>query len=390
MAFTKKGIDRLTWDPDGSSQQIHYDDDELGGFGVRVYESGLKTFVLWIRTQSGRKRLVKIGRYGVLTLEQARTKARRYLVEVADGKDPVEERRREERAVRTFKQLATRWLEDYAKGHRKRWKEDDRRLKKHILPAIGRRTVEAVTPADVQALHAKIGKDAPVEANRVINLIRTIYNRGERWGLLAAGHPNPASQVDRFREKSRERWLKAAELERLAKALGKEEDVYAVAAIRLLLLTGSRKTELLRARWDRLDLDAKRLLLEDTKTGEAKVVPLSAPAIDVLRSLPRELHSPWIFPSPRKPKEPLADIRAAWRRVRKAARIPDATIHDLRRTAGSWLVQRGVPLKVVGAALGHRDTRSTEVYARIAAEQPAEALELLGEAFGHLAEGGKP
>lgn len=389
MGLTKREVDAATYDGDGNTRDVRWD-DRVTGFGLRVYPSGRKSYVIQYRTPSGRTRLMTLGAHGVLTVEQARKRARVELAKVAEGRDPLEERRREERAVKTFRQLADRWLEDYSKAHRKSWPEDERRLKKHILPRLGRIGVEDVTAADVRALHAKIGKRAPVEANRVVNLVRTIYNKGVKWGLVPEGHANPASSVERYQERSRERWLTAAELKQLSKALAAEEDIYAVAAIRLLLLTGSRKTELLRARWDRLDLEGRRLLLEDTKTGEPKVTPLSAPALEVIQSLPRMLHSPWIFPSPRDPKEPRADIRNAWRRVRDAAKIPDATIHDLRRTTGSWLVQRGVPLKVVGAALGHRDTRATEVYARIAAEQPAEALEMLGEAFGDLgaAEGG--
>jgi integrase len=103
----------------------------------------------------------------------------------------------------------------------------------------------------------------------------------------------------------------------------------------------------------------------------------------LLEDLPRGLHSPWVFPGTSK-DAPREDLKRSWDRVRKGAKIPDVTIHDLRRTTGSWLVQRGVPLKVIGAALGHRDTRSTEVYARIAAQQPAEALDMLGDALSGL------
>jgi integrase len=391
MALTKRDIDRIAWDPAGKSQQITFDSDKLPGFGLRVYPTGRKSFVLWIRTRSGRKRLMTVGPYGAMTLDQARERARKMLVDVADGRDPAEDRRRVEREVRTFGELADRWLDDYAKPHRKSWREDQRRLKTHIKPRIGTVGVVDVRSADIRAIHTRIGKTAPVEANRVVTLIRAIYNTGKKWELIPADHPNPAAAVDRFKERSRERWLTAKELTRLVKALHAETDVYAVAAIKLLILTGNRKTELLRARWDRLDMDGRRLLLEDTKTGEAKVTPLSAPALEVLRGLPRMLHSPWIFPSPVDPTKPLQDLKRQWGRIRTAARVPDATIHDLRRTTGSWLVQQGVPLQVVGAALGHRDTRATEIYARIAATQPAEALEMLGEAFGGLlnTEGGR-
>jgi integrase len=397
MAFTKRDIDRMQWDPDGRSQQIAFYGSEEPGFGVRIYPSGRKTFVQWIRTRTGRKRLMKIGRYGDLTLDDARKRASKMRVDAADGKDPGEDQRVKVREIRTFNDLADLWLDQYAKLHRKQWREDQRRLKKHVRPRIGRVDFDRVTPADVREIHAAIGRTTPVEANRVASLVRAIYNKAARWGTVPPGHLNPAAGLERFRERSRERWLTAPELKRLVTALASEVDVFGVAAIKLLVLTGCRKTELLRARWDRFDREGRRLLLEDTKTGDPKVVPLSAPALAIVDSLPRAMHrpegkpraepSPWLFPSPRNPSEPLQDVKRAWNRVRKTAKVPDATIHDLRRTTGSWLVQRGVPLKVIGAALGHRDTRATEVYARIAATQPAEALEMLGEAFGGMLTG---
>jgi integrase len=380
MKLTKRAVETATYTGQGNDRCVVWD-SELKGFGLRVYPTGKKAFVVSYRPRGEmRKRLMTLGAFGVLTVEQARDMAKNELHSVRQGKDPLEERVR--RDVSTFGELADRYLEEYAKPHRKTWKEDERRLNKYVLPALRNRPVNKVTSAEVRKLHAKIGKVAPVEANRVANLIRAIYNRGKKWELVPQAVANPAGGVDRFKERPRERWLTAKEIERLATALHDAPHPYG-EAIRLLLLTGCRKTELLRARWDRLDLDARRLLLEDTKTGEPKVQPLSPPAVTILRAMPRRLHSPWIFPGP-DAKKPLQDIKKAWKVVREAAKVPDATIHDLRRTTGSWLIQRGVPLKVVGAALGHRDTRSTEVYARIAAQQPAEALDMLGEAFGGL------
>lgn len=278
--------------------------------------------------------------------------------------------------------MAERWLKEYAKPHRKTWKEDERRLKKHLYPAIGSRPAVSITSDDMRDVHRRIGKSAPVEANRVLNLARAIFHKARKWKMLPKGQGNPASDVERFRETTRDRWLNADEVERLGEAIQAVEDPYQRAAVQLLLLTGCRVTELLRARHDRLDLEARRLLLEDTKTGEAKTVPLSAPAVEILDTLPRVKGSPWIFPSPVDKRKPVTTIRRTWRKVREAAGVPDATVHDLRRTAGSWMIQQGVPLKVVGAALGHKDDRSTAVYARIAAEQPGEALDMLGEALG--------
>ena len=378
--LTATTAERSKPDPAG---EYRINDAEVPGLFLRVRPGGSRAFVLRYRTLEGRQRLVTLGRYPDLSVTEARKRAHAERGNVAGGADPVEDRKRARGG--TFKDTADRWLEEYAKLHRKSWKEDKRRLDKHLLPPLGSRPLVSVTEDDVSDLHRRIGRKAPVEANRVVNLARAIF----RWArdkkrLLPASHPNPASGVERFKETSRERWLRADEVERLGKAIAAIEDPFQRAAVQLLLLTGCRVTELLRARHDRLDVAGRRLLLEDTKTGEPKTVPLSPPAVKIFNSLPKIDGSPWIFPSPKDKKRPVTTIKKTWATVRTAAELPDATVHDLRRTAGSWLVQKGVPLKVVGAALGHRDDRSTAVYARIAAEQPGEALDMLGEALGAM------
>lgn len=383
--LTIRTCEAARYEGNGRSRCVVWD-DRLSGFGLRVYPTGRKAFVVHYRPSGERrKRLMTIGALGVLTVDQARERARRLLLDVRDGADPLAKRR--QTAIETFGDLADRWVEEFAKPHRKSWKEDQRRIEKHLKPAFGNWQLGKITAADVRTLHSSLSA-TPVEANRVVELLRGIFNRARRWGFLPAAHANPAADVDRFRERSRERWLNARELTRLAAAINREADPWVQAAIRLLLLTGCRKTELLRARWDRVDLDGKRLLLEDTKTGDPKVVPLSVPALEILRGLPRRLHSPWVFPGA-SGKKPLQDLKGPWARIRRRAKLPHVRIHDLRRTTGSWLVQRGVPLKVVGEALGHRDMKATEVYARIAAQQPAEALEMLGEALSGAVRGRK-
>jgi integrase len=380
--LTKRTCDaaRYTGNPDRPRRCMIWD-EKLRGFGLRIYPTGHKVFVISYRPRDSRvQRLFTIGTFGVLTVDEARKDAAKQLVRVRDGEDPALERRQRRTrgaAAITFGDLATRWLEEYAKPHRKSWREDQRRIEKHLRPALGRLPLAEVTAQDVRPLHARIGRTSPIEANRVVELLRAIYRKGLKWSLVPAGTANPADNVDRFQKREGTRWLSERELARLFRALDREEPETA-AIVRLLLLTGARKTEILSARWDQLDIDGRKLRLTGTKSGEERILPLSAEAVDIIRNLPRRLGSPFLFPSPKVAGEPLRDIKREWSRIRKRARLHGVKVHDLRRTTGSALANAGVSLEIIGKALGHRDLRATRVYAHIAQQQATAALDRLG------------
>ena len=385
MALTKRQIDAARYEGRGSkgtSQDVR-PDGTIPGLGLRVYPSGTKTFILRYRAGSPRLRTVTLGRYGVLTLEQARKKARKLLGQVADGIDPAEEKRRKRADGVTVAAFADRWLEDYAKAHRRSWPEDARRIETRIKPALGRLTLATLTAGDVAKLHAKIGRTAKVEANRVAQLVRALYNAALAWGVLPAGHANPAavsrspylggnSAVRTFRERSRERYVRPDEMPRLLRAIEQEENAEGRAALKLLLLTGCRKTEILRARWEDVNLRRGELRLPEAKEG-GRTVRLPAEAVEVIKSLSRT--SPYLFPSPTDPVKPRGDIKRSWARVRERAKLEDVRIHDLRRTVGAWLASAGASELVIGDVLGHSDPAATRVYARIADESARAALE---------------
>jgi integrase len=187
--------------------------------------------------------------------------------------------------------------------------------------------------------------------------------------------------VKRFREHSRDRWLRAEEVSRLMEVVQKEEDPYVRAAIPLLLLTGLRKNELLKARWADIDMERREIHLPETKTGEAQTRLLPGPTLDILRELPRMKGSPYVFPSPTSPSNPRRDLKRQWERIRKAAGLEDVTLHDLRRTAGSFMAQAGVPIQVIQQVLGHSHPGVTRLYARLASENERKALETLADAL---------
>ena len=351
-------------------------DDEVPGFGVRIYGSGRKLFALRYRTRSGHQRMMQIGQFGELTVQEARNSARRKKVRVLEGGDPLAEREGEQAGIRTVSNLMDGWLDDYAKAHRKRWKKDQRRVNGRIRPSLGQTRLEDLTVDRLAAWHRKIGNDSPVEANRCVETLRAAWRWADRHGLLPEGVQDPTGKVKKFRERSRDRWLRKDELERLMTEVRRHEDPYVRAAIPLLLLTGLRKGELLSARWSDVDLERGEIRLPETKSGESQVRLLPSPAVAILRDLPRE-RSPWVFPSPVSPLENRRDLKRPWETIRQAAELPDVTLHDLRRTAGSLMAQAGVPLQVIQQVLGHSHPGVTRLYARLASENERQAWRCL-------------
>jgi integrase len=348
-------------------------DSELPGFGVRVYPTGRKAYVLSYRFR-GRKRLMAIGPTTVLTLPEARERARKKLVEALDGRDPLTARE-QDRAAPTMGELAARYVE-HSKQHKRSWREDERRIRAH-LGVWRTHQVAAVTRHDVETLHARIGATAPYEANRALALISRLFSLARQWGIVPANWVSPTSGVQRFPEDKRERWLKPEEVTSLAAALEAEPSVYVRGVLWLYLLTGARRSELLSAKWEHIETDAngkRSLVLPKTKSGRAHRIPLSAPALELLEGLPRLEGNPYIFPGKRA-GAPLVNIAKNWERVRKAAKLEDVRLHDLRRTVGSWLAQSGRSLHLVGRILNHSDPSVTQIYARLGDETMREALE---------------
>ncbi|CAN5283504.1 site-specific integrase [soil metagenome] len=383
MALTKRDVDRLAWNPDGSNIQLH-PDGEIPGFSVRVYPSGKKAFVLRYRPAGANQpKLHTIGAFGVLTLPQARDLARKALVDAKAGTDPQEERRKS-RLGSTMKDLAAVYMERHAKPHKKSWKEDEWRLDKYVLPAFGSRKIEDVSRTDVARFHQKLGTRSKAEANRCLALLSIMFNLAADWGLRDETIPNPAGRIKKYHIPSRDRWVTPTEMPRLLQSVAEEPNVYVRAAVWLYLLTGLRKNELLGLRWKDIDFDRRELRLADTKAGRSHVVPLSAPAIAVLRDTPRMVGNPHIIASPVEPGRPLVNINKPWERIRKRAELEDVRLHDLRRTVGSWMATNGASLPLIGKVLNHSNASTTQIYARLAEDATRTALEEHGARIGPM------
>ena len=370
--LTRRFIDSLVYSKVAPARDLHWD-DRLRGFGVRVYPNGEKSYVFSYRHQ-GRKRLIALGRTTELTLEQARDLALSHKVGLRqEDTDPLLER---ERALLgdTIAELCTAYLERYAKVRKRSWRLDVQRIEKYLLPEWGTLKAAALKRTDVAALHRRVGAAHPYAANRIVELISKMFELARLWGIVEEDHPNPGRRIEAFHEVKRERWVTAEEMPRLGQAIQDEPNVFVRAAICLYLLTGVRKSELLKARWRDIDWNRAEWTLPETKNGRPHVVPLSRAALDLLERLPRDPANPYIFQGALAGR-PLVNINKPWLRIRVAAGIPDVRLHDLRRTVGSMLAQNNHSLHLIGRVLTHQDTASTLVYARFGQDHVRAALE---------------
>ena len=268
----RRSISRRTVEALKVDKDTVFWDSEQPGFGVRVYPTGAKHYIVQTRARGSATRLT-IGRHGVITPEEARRRAALIIARIKAGEDPVPEPLAAKRpAGPTVAELAARYLEEYAEEHCKpnTMRAYRRMAKKHIVPALGKLPVGGVRREHVRDLHYAM-RATPVQANRTLDLLSRMFNMAESWGLTPEGS-NPCRGQTKYRQQPRERFLTAAEFRKLGRALDEAEtegavSAHAAAAIRLLMLTGCRKNEIVTLRWKDVDLEAMELNLADTKTG---------------------------------------------------------------------------------------------------------------------------
>jgi integrase len=374
-----------------------YWDTELKGLGLKAYVSGKKTFFFQTRL-NGRSRRFTIGPCGQWSPEQARQRALEMLLDTSKGIDPVAEKKPD--ATMTLRSLAERYERD-AMGHKKKSTREIETgmIKRHILPLLGKRVVSELTKTDLQRFLHQIadGKTAKVEktrarglaivkggkgaANRVMDLLASMLTYSIDLGVRA---DNPAKGVKKYKLKRHDRYLSESELAALGAALKHAEENgtsrFAVAAIRFLLLSGCRRGEALSLEWAWLDFDHNIAKLPDSKTGQ-KVMLLGTGAIDLVKSLPRVVGSPLVFPSAAGGKTPIS-IQKAWDKIRKKAGLDNLRLHDLRHHFASAAVSSGQSLYIVGKLLGHSQSQTTQRYAHLAPDPVRQAADTISEALG--------
>lgn len=418
--LTKRAVEAIS---PGASDVFVWD-EALPGFGLRVKPSGVRSYVVQYRNRGGQSRRLTLGQHGVITCDEARRSAVQKLAAVARGEDPAQEDR-EARKAETVADLCARYLAEHAETKKKASssKKDRENIRLHVQPTLGRKKVRDVARADIARLHHDM-RATPGAANRVLALLSKMFNLAERWGLRP-DNSNPCRHVERYPERKMERFLSETEIAQLGVALMEAErtgteSTSTIAAIRLLLLTGARLSEILTLRWEYVDLAAGCLRLPDSKTG-AKVVQLNAPALEVMAALPRA--SEWVIPGAVDGAH-LVNLRKAWHRIREASTVgmwaeapgtlagklvarladeferrptyeectaaakaqklelppglTDVRIHDLRHSFASMGAAGGLSLPMIGALLGHTQAATTQRYAHLAASPLRQASDVIG------------
>ena len=342
-------------------------DATVKGFGIRVTAAGAKAFVVRYRRRSdSRQRLFTIGSFPDWGTGAARDEAKRLKRQIDGGADPVGELEYH-RGSPTIADLCDRFLTDYVPRKRPSTQDDYRQqVTVDILPALGRMKVAGVTHADVDAFHRRISARAPVHANRVLTLLSRMLSLAILWGWRT---DNPAKGIERNQETPRQRYLTGAELARLTAALDELKDQGAANAVRLLLLTGARRGELLAARWTDINLDAGVWIKPGATTKQRTThrVPLSEAACQLLAGMKAQAGAgaEWLFPPPRGCTPHRIDLDDAWRVLREAAGIADVRQHDLRHTYASILASSELSLPIIGQLLGHTKAQTTLRYAHL-------------------------
>jgi integrase len=305
-----------------------------------------------------------IGRYPEINASIARSEALQLRDLIRHGGDPIAERQLR-RSAPTIKDL----FDDYMERHAKVYKRpssvvnDESHGRNFIVPKLGKVKVANLTRRDVETFHQSM-RDRPYRANRVLSLLSKMMNLAKRWDWRG---DNPCQGVPRFPEERRDRWLSTEEIERLCDALDKYPIQSTANAVRLTLLTGARRGEILSARWEdfNLELGVWTKPSHHTKQKRTEHVPLSAGALQMVSSMKENSTSPFLFPGD-VPDQPLQDIKKTWAAVCKAANLEGVRLHDLRHTYASHLVSAGMSLPIVGRLLGHTQPQTTARYAHLA------------------------
>lgn len=342
-----------------------YWDTQTTGFVLEVRSSGGKTYYLRYIDPSGRQRQLKIGRHEDISFAQATKTAKRLRSEVVLDGNPAERKERK-KTIPTYEALARQHL-DHAKTYQRVPYNTEAILRLHLVPRWGKYRLDEIKQQEVAKWLGE--KRAEGLAPSTVEKIRVTLNRSfelaRRW-QLAGAEVNPVRGIPRPRfDNKRERFLTAEEAGRLVKAAGRSSNPLLKPIVQLLLFTGARKSELLKARWEHVDLERKAWLIPDSKTGKARYVPLSEPAVQVIEGLPRLPGCPYLLPNPATGK-PYTGLKRAWDTARREAGLSELRIHDLRHSAASFMINANTDLYTVGRILGHADHQSTMRYSHLA------------------------
>lgn len=357
--FTKAAIEAISLPQSGRDV---WHDERQPSLTLRISSTGSRVWYLY-RRHGGRVERVRIGPYPTTTIDQARQAVIVLMGRAAQGVNPGDARRAA-RDAPTLAEAYAAFMDLPTRGRAKRPKSDATRhgyeyLWNAHLAEFGSRRINTITRQEVEKLHNRLAKGAPYLANRVLSLLKAIFNASLDSGAITS---NPITRLRPYAEQSRDRFLQTDEFPRFWAALEAEENYKLRAFFKLCLFTGARRSNVLAMRWEDVHLDRGVWEIPKTKTGRQSV-PLIGPALEVLRELRGVYPGPWVFPG--RHDGHLVDPYAAWRAVLARAGLSGLRVHDLRRSMGSWAAKTGASLSVIGKALGHARVETTAIYARL-------------------------
>ena len=372
--LTDAGIARLRPEP----REYTVWDTRVPGLGVRVRPTGTRTYIHHRKSSAGMKK-VSLGPATLRGIEEVR---RACLATAATAVETKQTVRNDTPLFREF--VIGPWKTacyDRCKPSTQRMMRSG--LKCQLLPAFGAVRLDRISRVMVVRWFDAYSSTAPGGANRVLDVLRQILNYAAVCEHIAT---NPARNIRRNRGAKLTRFLSREEIRRLHRALDNhaqrsESAPQQVDIIRLLLLTGCRKNEIVRLRWQEVDGD--RLNLSDTKTGPRRVF-LNAQARTIIERRTEQADSPWVFPSVRTPTCPQGDGIPLWYTVRREAGIEDFRLHDLRHSVATHAVMQDVPLPIVARLLGHRNPSMTLRYAHVGDSEIEAAAERVGQTIARL------
>lgn len=379
IRFKKEVLEALPAPEKGRST---YYDDQVQKLAVRVTSAGTKTF--YVITRDGDSvAWLKLDTFPNMTVEIARKVAQKHLGDFAKGASPVKANRIEKqrltlgqafdnyqtlyavpRGIKTADDTRMIWERCIGTMPDEPAKKHGRKREKHPAGVDwSNRKIDEISGAEVRTLHAEIGTTTPVQANRVVEIIGTIYARASEWGYTGI---NPAKDIRPFKEVKRDRFIQADELPAFFKALADDTSEDFKHFVLLCLLTGARRINVLSAQWQEINLASAVWRIPDSKNGDPIVVALVPEAVEILkaRDPDGERKTGFVFPAESKTGY-LSPPAKRWQALLKRAGMADFRIHDLRRSLGSWQAISGASLAIIGKSLGHKSADATLIYARL-------------------------
>ena len=368
--------------PEGKAK-LDLFDQHCKGLMIEIRQSGRKTYYLRYQDERKKQRQHRIGDSCDITLSKARNEANKLRARITVGED-INAKKVRLRQIPTVTQLIHERYLPFARTYKRSWKTDEGLLRNHVIPRFGDRYLDQVKKADViDFISAHLRTHKPGSVNRVIILLRYLFNCAKRWEIAGA-EQNPTAGIPLLAEDNKkERYLAAEEARRLYDSVCQSENTMLKYIVPMLILTGARKREVLDAKWEDFDIERRLWRIPTTKLGKPRHVPLSDGALSILTNTPRINGCPWVFANPNT-KRPFVSIFMAWDTARRKAGLADVRIHDLRHSFASLLINSGRSLYEVQKLLGHTQIKTTQRYAHLAPETLLEATNAATRAVGSV------